>query len=89
MCHEFFDAAVKFCVENRRFKDATSFLERQIKQYENDSIKYVKRIYRNIISLMIISFALKKMSNKLNKFIMMLFKNMVQVLLKNNLQQNY
>jgi len=59
LCHEFFDAAVKFCVDRRRFKEATNFLERQIKQYENDSIKFVKRIYRNIISLMIINFAQK------------------------------
>ena len=59
MCHEFFDAAVKFCINNNKFVPANDFLERQIKQYENDTEKYYQRIFRNVCSLMVIQFYLK------------------------------
>eukprot|EP00483_Globobulimina_turgida_P005653 UN05663 len=48
-CHEFFEGAVKFCLNNKRFKDADAFLDRQNKMYGRDAEKFDKRIWRNIL----------------------------------------
>jgi len=58
-CHEFFDAAVKFAVENKRYSKAMEYLDRQIKQYERDIDQFIRRIHRNVCSTMIIYFHLK------------------------------
>jgi len=58
-CHAFYDGAVKFLVENKRYKDASAFLDRQNKMFIKDMELYGKRIWRNIMSKMIIQFHLK------------------------------
>mmetsp|Transcript_13020 Transcript_13020/g.20692 ORF Transcript_13020/g.20692 Transcript_13020/m.20692 type:complete len:350 (-) Transcript_13020:6-1055(-) len=58
-CHEFYDGAVKLLLENRRYKDAMQFIDRQNKMYGKDAELYAKRLWRNVLSKMIIMFHLK------------------------------
>ena len=51
---EFFDAAIRFCIVKKRYKDAIEFMERQMKEYEFDRFDLRKRIYRNTVSIVII-----------------------------------
>eukprot|EP01083_Nonionella_stella_P295551 1004464_1 len=61
-CHEFFDGAVKWCLTNKRYKDADVFIDRQNKMYGKEPEKFDKRIWRNILSKMIIQFHLKNVN---------------------------
>jgi len=58
-CHEFFDAAVKWCCDHRQWKTADEFLNRQIVMFGKDADKFDKRIWRNICSKMVLQFHLK------------------------------
>jgi len=62
-CHEFYDAAVKFAVENKKYLKAIQYLQQQIKQFERDINQFIRRIHRNICSIMIIHFHLKNVKD--------------------------
>eukprot|EP01083_Nonionella_stella_P003332 9512_1 len=67
-CHEFYDASVKFCLENKRYKNALEFLDRQNKMYGKAPETYHKRIWRNILSKLIIQFHLKDVKMAQNMY---------------------
>jgi len=56
---QFYDAAVKFACEQRRFADCAKFLDRQNAMMAKDAEKFAKRIWRNICSKMVLSLHLK------------------------------
>jgi len=56
----FFDAAVKFAADSKRYPKAIEYLERQNKQFDRDLEQFIRRIHRNICSMLIIQFHLKK-----------------------------
>merc|ERR1712228_347031 len=59
-CHEFYDGAIKLSLDRRRYKNAEEFIDRDNKMYGKDAEKYAKRIWRNILSKMVIRFHLKE-----------------------------